>query len=205
MYKLLLLLPCLFLACFNSSEILHRPTFEGANVINSNNIPNQMNNETTKVGFYDFKMKSIDGEMIDFQSFKGKKVVIINVASACGYTPQYADWEKFYQANQDNIVVLGFPCNQFMGQEPKSNAEIKQFCSLKYSVTFPMFEKSDVKGSSKSPLYAWLSNKSQNGWCNKEPSWNFCKYLVNERGELVEFFASSIKPDNPDFLAALKR
>jgi glutathione peroxidase len=176
-----------------------------ANISTSKNMSNFVEKESLKGSFYDFKLKSIDGETIDFATFKGKKVVVINVASACGYTPQYADWEKFYKANQENVVVLGFPCNQFMGQESKSNAEIKQFCSLKYSVTFPMFEKSDVKGSSKSPLYAWLSNKNQNGWCDKEPTWNFCKYLINERGELVDFFASRIKPDNDEFITALKR
>lgn len=205
MYKLLFFFSCFLIACFNRSEILHRPNMEAANALKVNNMSNSSEKEPQKVGFHDFKMKSIDGETVDFATFKGKKVVVINVASACGYTPQYADWEKFYKANQENMVVLGFPCNQFMGQEPKSNAEIKQFCSLKYSVTFPMFEKSDVKGSSKSPLYAWLSNKSQNGWCDKEPTWNFCKYLINERGELVDFFASGIKPDNAEFLAALKR
>lgn len=205
MQKIFLLLPILFVACFNSSEILHRPSAEITNNMMQNNTKNETTPPSSKATFYDFKMKSIDGDIIDFSTFKGKKVVIMNVASACGYTPQYADWEKFYQENQDKIVVLGFPCNQFMGQEAASNAEIKQFCSLKYKVTFPMFEKANVKGSSKSPLYAWLSNKNQNGWCEKEPSWNFCKYLVNEQGELIEFFASSIKPDNAAFLAALKR
>jgi glutathione peroxidase len=131
--------------------------------------------------------------------------VILNTASACGFTPQYADWETFYEANKDKIVVLGFPCNQFGGQESGTHADIKTFCQKNYGVTFPMFEKLDVKGENQAPIYKWLSDKTQNGWCDKVPTWNFCKYLINEKGELVEFFASNIKPDNAEFLAAIKK
>jgi glutathione peroxidase len=130
---------------------------------------------------------------------------VLNVASECGFTPQYAKWEAFYKDNKDKVVVLGFPCNQFGGQEPGTSADIKSFCQKNYGVTFPIFEKIDVKGTTKAPLFAWLSDKSQNGWCDKEPSWNFCKYLINEKGELQEFFASAIEPTNAGFKKALAK
>ncbi len=155
--------------------------------------------------FHNFKLKTISGdETIDFAQYKGKKVVILNVASECGYTPQYADWEAFFEKNKANVVVLGFPCNQFGGQEPGTNAEVKTFCQKNYGVTFPMFEKVEVKGAGKSPLYHWLTEKAQNGWNEQEPTWNFCKYVVSEKGELLKFFDSKVKPTDEAFLAALK-
>jgi glutathione peroxidase len=157
---------------------------------------------TAAANFHAFKMKGIDGKEIDFSQFKGKKVIVLNTASKCGYTPQYADWEKFHKANKD-IVILGFPANEFGGQEPGSNDEIASFCSLNYGVSFQMMEKVVVKGSGKCDLYQWLSDKSKNGWNGKEPSWNFCKYVINEKGELQNFFASGIKPSSPEFLAAI--
>lgn len=153
---------------------------------------------------YQFKMKTIDGKQIDFSQFKGKKIVVLNTASQCGYTPQYADWEKFHKENKD-IVVLGFPANEFGGQEPGSNSEIASFCQKNYGVSFQMMEKVVVKGEAKCSLYSWLSDKSKNGWNEKEPSWNFCKYVINEKGELINFFASGIKPTSPEFLAALNK
>lgn len=157
---------------------------------------------TATTNFYSFKMKGIDGKEIDFSQYKGKKIVILNTASKCGYTPQYADWEKFHKANKD-VVILGFPANEFGGQEPGTNEEISSFCSLNYGVSFQMMEKVVVKGSGKCELYQWLSDKSKNGWNDKEPSWNFCKYVINEKGELQNFFASGIKPNSPEFLAAI--
>jgi glutathione peroxidase len=200
MYKLsMFALVFIFAACFNASEIQHSPLKAESNA----KLVSMKTTETPKTPFFDFKMKSIDGQEVSFAQYKGKKVIVLNVASKCGFTPQYADWEKFYKENKDKIVVLGFPCNQFMGQEPGESADIKTFCEKNYGVTFPIFEKIDVKGSSKAPLYAWLSDKSANGWCEKEPSWNFCKYLLNEKGELVNFFASKIKPDDAEFQKAL--
>jgi glutathione peroxidase len=161
---------------------------------------------TAQKSFYDFKVKSLDGKQtIDFSIYKGKKVVLLNVASKCGFTPQYADWEKFHKENGGNVVVLGFPANEFGGQEPGSNDEIGAFCQKNYGVSFQMFEKVVVKGQSKHPLYQWLSTKDLNGWNDKEPSWNFCKYLVNEKGELTNFFASNVKPSSAEFQAALKK
>jgi glutathione peroxidase len=152
--------------------------------------------------FFSFKMKGIDGKEIDFSQFKGKKIILLNTASKCGYTPQYADWEKFHKENKD-VVILGFPANEFGGQEPGTNAEISSFCSLNYGVSFQMMEKVVVKGAGKCDLYQWLTDKSKNGWNEKEPSWNFCKYVINEKGELQNFFASGIKPSSPEFLAAI--
>ncbi len=165
--------------------------------------PKEMNNFESPKSIYSFKMKGIAGNEIDFSQFKGKKILIMNVASKCGYTPQYEDWEKFHKAHPE-IVILGFPANQFGGQEPGSNEEIAQFCKLNYGVSFQMMEKVVVKGKEKCELYQWLTDKNLNGWNEKEPSWNFCKYLINEKGELVKFFASGVKPDNKEFLEAIK-
>ncbi len=157
-----------------------------------------------KQSLYDFKVKSLVGDkVVDLSQYKGKKVVILNVASKCGYTKQYADWEKFNKEHGDKVVVLGFPSNDFGGQEPGTSEEIATFCSATYGVTFPMFEKVTVKGDEKAPLYKWLSSKDLNGWNDKEPTWNFCKYVVNEKGELTNFFASKILPTDPEFLKAV--
>jgi glutathione peroxidase len=153
---------------------------------------------------YDFKVKSLTGnKLIDLSQYKGKKVVILNVASKCGYTKQYADWEKFNKEYGDKVVVLGFPSNNFGGQEPGTSEEIATFCSATYGVTFPMFEKVEVKGDAKAPLYKWLTTKELNGWNNEEPTWNFCKYVVNEKGELTHFFASKKLPTDDDFRKAV--
>ena len=145
--------------------------------------------------FYDFKMKTLDGKDFDFATLKGKKVLLVNTASKCGLTPQYEDLEKLHEAYKGkNVVVLGFPANNFMGQEPGSNADIQSFCTKNYGVTFQMFEKLDVTGEKKHPLYQWLTDKSKNGWNEQEPNWNFSKYLVNEQGELVSFFPSKTLP-----------
>lgn len=160
---------------------------------------------SAKQSLYDFKVKSLDGKTVDLSVYKGKKVIILNTASKCGFTPQYADWEKFYEENKSKIVVLGFPSNQFGGQEPGADSEIAAFCQKNYGVNFPMFSKVDVKGESKCELYKWLTTKELNGWNEKEPSWNFCKYLINEKGELVNFFASGVKPTSKEFLDALNK
>jgi glutathione peroxidase len=144
--------------------------------------------------FYDFKIKDINGQEVDFNSFKGKKIMIVNVASKCGYTKQYAALQELNEQYGDKIVILGFPANNFGGQEPGSNEEIKEFCSTEFGVTFPMFEKVSVKGFDKHPLYRWLSDSKLNGWNNEEPGWNFCKYLIDEKGDLVKFLPSSVTP-----------
>ncbi|MBS4072097.1 glutathione peroxidase [Algoriphagus aquatilis] len=160
--------------------------------------------QTMESSFYNFKMKDINGKEVDFSSFKGKKLLIVNVASKCGYTKQYAQLQELYANHSDKIIVLGFPANNFGGQEPGSNEEIKEFCSTEYGVTFPMFEKVSVKGFDKHPLYRWLSDAKQNGWNNEEPSWNFCKYFINEKGELVKFFPSSVTPLDEQILKLIE-
>jgi glutathione peroxidase len=161
-------------------------------------------NTTGTKSIYDFDFKTLEGKPLKMSQFKGKKMVILNVASECGYTPQYADWEKFYEANKDKFVVLGFPANNFGGQEPGTEKEIASFCQKNYGVTFPILSKVSVKGTDKAPIYQWLTDKAQNGWNEKEPTWNFCKYLVNEKGQLTHFFNSDVKPNSKDFLAAIK-
>ncbi|WP_448519850.1 glutathione peroxidase [Rhodoflexus sp.] len=154
--------------------------------------------------FYDFKMKDINGEVVDFSTFKGKKVLIVNVASKCGYTPQYAELEELHKKYGDKVVVLGFPANNFGGQEPGTNAEIAEFCRSTYGVSFRMFEKISVKGDNMHPLYKWLSTKELNGWNSDAPKWNFTKYLINEKGELVKLFGSGVKPLSSDIVSAIE-
>lgn len=153
---------------------------------------------------YDFKMKALIGDQtIDLSQYKGKKVVLINVASKCGFTPQYADWEAFHKKYGKDIIVLGFPANNFGGQEPGSDEEIATFCQKNYGVTFQLFDKIDVVGTMQHPLYKWLSTKALNGWNDKAPTWNFCKYVVDEKGQLTNFFASAVTPTDPEFRKAV--
>ncbi|MBC7387848.1 MAG: glutathione peroxidase [Opitutaceae bacterium] len=150
-----------------------------------------------KISFYDFKMKTLDGKEFDFSTLKGKKVLLVNVASQCGYTPQYAELQKLSEQYKDKLVVLGFPSNSFF-QEQKDSEEIATFCKKNYGVTFQMMEKIDVKGNGQHPLYKWLSSKDMNGWNDKAPAWNFNKYLVNEKGELIKYYGSGTKPLSPE-------
>lgn len=154
--------------------------------------------------FYDFKMKDIDGNEIDFHQYKGKKVLVVNVASKCGYTPQYAELQELNEKYGDELVILGFPANNFGGQEPGTNEDIMKFCSENYGITFQMFDKISVKGADKHPLYRWLSDKDMNGWNDKEPTWNFCKYFIDENGELKKFFPSSVKPMDEEIIRLIK-
>jgi glutathione peroxidase len=152
---------------------------------------------TAQQSIYDFRMNSLDGKEIDFAKYQGRNLLIVNVASQCGYTPQYADLEKLHEEFGDKVVVLGFPANNFGSQEPGSNTEIAQFCQKNYGVKFQMFEKISVKGEDQHPLYQWLKEKS-----GQEPGWNFCKYLVKPDGT-VKFFPSKVTPMDKDILNAL--
>lgn len=154
--------------------------------------------------FYDFKMKDIDGNEVDFNQYRGKKVLVVNVASKCGYTPQYAELQELNEKYGNEIAILGFPANNFGGQEPGTNEDIKQFCTENYGVTFQMFDKVSVKGVDKHPLYRWLSDKDLNGWNDKEPSWNFCKYFIDENGQLKKFFPSSVKPMDEEIISLIR-
>jgi glutathione peroxidase len=146
--------------------------------------------------FYDFKVETIDGKTFDFSSLKGKKVMIVNTASKCGLTPQYEELEKLYQdfSGADDFVIIGFPANNFLNQEPGTNAEIQAFCSDKYDVTFPLMSKISVKGDDQHPLYKWLTKKELNGVKDSEVTWNFQKYLIDENGNLVDFVPPREKP-----------
>ncbi len=155
--------------------------------------------------FYDITAKTIDGEEIKMSEFKGKKILIVNVASECGYTPQYKGMQKLYETYNDKLVVLGFPANDFGKQEPGSNEEIKKFCEKEFNVTFPMFEKISVKGEAMHPLYKWLTSPSENGWNDKAPNWNFCKYLINESGELIKYYSFAVEPLNEEIVSELKK
>jgi len=138
---------------------------------------------------YDFEIQSLEGEMIDFSDFKGKNILIVNTASKCGYTPQYADLQELHENFGGQVAVLGFPANNFGGQEPGSNQQIASFCEKNYGVTFPMFSKMEVVGKNQHPLYKFLKDKT-----GKEPTWNFCKYLISENGEEIAFYPSSVNP-----------
>ena len=137
---------------------------------------------------YDFKLNTLDGKAIDFSLYKGKTLLIVNTASECGFTPQYAELQKLHEAFGNKVTILGFPANNFGGQEPGSNAQIASFCQKNYGVTFQMFKKISVKGSDQHALYALLKEKT-----GSEPSWNFCKYLVKPDGT-IKFFASKVNP-----------
>ncbi|MGV3612420.1 MAG: glutathione peroxidase [Fluviicola sp.] len=144
---------------------------------------------------YNFKVTDIDGKEYNLASLKGKKVMIVNTASKCGLTPQYEELEKLYQTYKDqNFVIVGFPSNDFMSQEPGSDAEIKEFCTKNYGVSFPMMSKIEVKGKEMHPLYKFLTEKSQNGHSDNSVKWNFQKYLINEEGKLVKVIPPGTKP-----------
>jgi glutathione peroxidase len=152
---------------------------------------------TSATSVYDFKMKAIDGDVIDFSKYKGKTLLIVNVASKCGFTPQYADLEKLHENFGDKVTILGFPANNFGGQEPGTNDEIASFCEKNYGVKFQLFEKISVKGDDQDALYAFLKEKT-----GQEPSWNFCKYLVKPDGT-VKFYPSKVNPMDKEIIDQL--
>jgi len=152
---------------------------------------------STEQSIYDFRMNSLDGKEIDLELYRGKNLLIVNVASECGFTPQYADLQKLHEEYGEKVVILGFPANNFGGQEPGTNLQIAQFCQKNYGVEFQMFEKISVKGEDRHPLYQWLKDKT-----GQEPTWNFCKYLVKPDGT-VKFFPSKVKPTDNEILNAL--
>ena len=176
---------------------------------NSNNTA--MNNSvitatTTAVSqgsIYDFKVEALDGSVIDFATFKGKKILIVNTASGCGYTPQYEGLETLYKKYQDKLVIVGFPANNFGGQESGTNSEIKEFCKKNYGVSFPMAAKISVKGDDSAPIYKLLCNKTQNGVLDAEIKWNFNKFLLDENGVIISKFDSGVKPLSDDITSKL--
>ncbi|HWH63615.1 MAG TPA: glutathione peroxidase [Ginsengibacter sp.] len=153
---------------------------------------------------YDFKVDGLSGGTIDFSQFKGKKILIVNTASKCGFTPQYEYLEKLYEKYKDQLVVVGFPANNFNSQEPGTNDEIKAFCTKNYGVTFPMAAKISVKGDDIAPIYEWLTHKSENGVMDAEIKWNFNKFLLDENGKLIAKFDSDVAPMSDEIVKYLK-
>jgi glutathione peroxidase len=152
--------------------------------------------------FYDFTYADIDGKPASFEKYRGKVTLIVNVASKCGLTKQYAALESLYRKHKDEgLVILGFPCNQFGNQEPGTEAEIKEFCSANYNVTFPMFAKIEVNGENRSQLYKWLLEKTD----GKDIEWNFAKFIVDRKGGIVHRFPSKTSPDAPEFAEAIQK
>jgi glutathione peroxidase len=155
-------------------------------------------------GFYDFKVKTLEGGDFDFSSLRGKKVMIVNTASKCGFTPQYKDLEEVYEKYQGDLVIIGFPANNFMRQEPGSATDIRKFCTENYGVTFPMMEKISVKGNDMHPLYKWLTSKDKNGVIDSEVKWNFQKYLIDEKGILVSVIPPKESPKSDQIIKWIK-
>ena len=171
-----------------------------ATILFSNCILNAGGYTSSMKSFYDLQLNDINGEEIDLQSFKGKKVLLVNVASKCGYTDQYADLQNLYETHGDKLEIIGIPCNDFGRQEPGSANEIQKFCKLNYGVTFTLAEKQKIKSEPISGIYQWLSDPNLNGWNSSLPSWNFCKYVINESGELTHFFKSGVDPNGREIL-----
>lgn len=145
---------------------------------------------------YDIKINNLQGKTVDFNEFKGKKLLFVNVASKCGFTPQYKDLQKLQDTYKETLSIVGVPCNQFGKQEPGSSDEIQEFCKINYGVSFLITEKIDVKGANQHPLYAWLTRKELNGRQNSSVKWNFQKYLLDENGQFIDYYYSITKPTN---------
>lgn len=152
---------------------------------------------------YDFKVEALDGGTIDFSAFKGKKILIVNTASKCGNTPQYEGLERLYRKYKDRLVIIGFPANNFLRQEPGSNEEIAVFCKKNYSVSFPMAAKISVKGKKQAPVYTWLTNEKYNGVQSSTVKWNFQKYLIDETGKLIRVFDPEKEPESEDIINSI--
>ena len=164
------------------------------------------NKEMSKTeSIYNIKVNKLDGTSLDLKEFKGRKMLFVNVASKCGYTPQYAELQELYDDYSEKLEIFGVPCNQFGGQEPGSDEEIAQFCKKNYGVTFTMLEKVDVKGSSQHPLYSWLTTKEKNGVMDATVRWNFHKFLVDEEGALINMYNSRTNPVGTEMLEAINR
>jgi glutathione peroxidase len=167
-----------------------------------------LNNDTAMpaVSFYSLTATIIDGIQFDFSTLKGKKIMLVNTASDCGFTDQYAELEKLYQQYKGQLEIIAFPANDFKEQEKGDNAAIATFCKKNYGVTFPIMSKTAViKSSGQDLVFKWLTDPAANGWNSKAPSWNFCKYLVNEKGQLTHFFKTSISPLSEEVKAAIEK
>ena len=153
---------------------------------------------------HSFKVKSIEGGTIDFAKFKGKKILIVNTASKCGYTPQYEALQKVYDQYKDKLVIVGFPANNFGGQEPGSDGDIQEFCKARFGVKFPLASKVSVKGEDMAPIYQWLTSKAKNGVLDADIKWNFNKFLLDENGKMIAYFPSKVTPNSDYILKYVK-
>ena len=161
--------------------------------------------QAVPASIYDYKVTALDGSIIDFSQFRGKKILIVNTASKCGFTPQYEALEKLSVKYKDKLVIVGFPANNFLYQEPGDNEKIAAFCQKNYGVTFPMAAKISVKGRNMAPIYHWLTEQQYNKYADSKVKWNFQKYLIDENGKLVNIFYSNTTPDAPEVIAAIEK
>jgi len=193
MKNVFLALGLLFLiGCKGQTQKINMETAEKNKVMKTQNI-------------YQFKVKDIEGKEFDFASLKGKKIMVVNTASECGLTPQYEQLQKIYSEFKDkNFVIVGFPANNFGAQEPGTNKEINAFCTKNYGVTFPMMEKISVKGDDMHPLYHFLTEKAKNGLEDNHVEWNFQKYLINEKGEVVNVISPRVLPNDKEITDWIK-
>ncbi|MFN6115369.1 MAG: glutathione peroxidase [Flavobacteriales bacterium] len=179
----------LSLGCFNSVQVA----------------PTTTNPTEPSMSFHQLSATDINGKPFDMAQLKGKKVMVVNTASECGYTPQYKQLQELYEAYKDKgLVIIGFPCNDFGGQEPGSEADIAQFCQKNYGVSFPMMSKVHTKGAEQHPVYQWLTSKAQNGVMDSAVKWNFHKFLVDEEGRLVKSLGSGVGPFDEEVIGWLK-
>jgi glutathione peroxidase len=168
-------------------------------------IKTNTDNKLPLVDLFAQKITLNNGTEIVLNQFKGKKILLVNTASDCGYTGQYAELEKLHQQYLNELIIIGFPANDFKGQEKKGDDAIAEFCKINYGVSFFLAKKSVViKGADQNPVFDWLSNNAKNGWCSQAPVWNFCKYLVNENGVLTHFFSQTISPLDAQVIAAIE-
>ncbi len=162
------------------------------------------NNTSPNVSFHDLKVSLSNGQTLDFSAFMGKKILLVNTASDCGYTGQYAELQSLHKTMGDKLLIVAFPSNDFMQEEKADDNAIASFCQLNYGVTFPLAKKSVVlKNTNQHPVFKWLTNSNENGWLNHAPDWNFSKYLIDQNGLLTHYFGSSISPLDDEFLKAV--
>ena len=221
--KLFLVLPLLLISFWGYIEIINRnsktmtirqkilkavyPLFTFWSKSTGRNVTELSNNSAKPVvPFYSLNDTLNNGTAFDFASLKGKKVLLVNTASDCGYTPQYTDLQKLYEQYGNKVTIIGFPANDFKEQEKGTDEQIAQFCKANFGVTFPLMKKSTViKSQDQNAVYKWLTDAAQNGWNSKAPSWNFSKYLVNEEGVLINYFDPAVSPLSDEVINAIKK
>ncbi len=189
---------------FTIGLLLASCSSKSQNISDKTTTENTMTNTSTS--FYDLSVLALnETDTLKMADFKGKKVLLVNVASKCGYTPQYTDLQKLHEQYGDKVQIIGLPCNQFLGQEPGGKEDIAQFCSVNYGVTFPLSSKIKVKGGDQDPIYQWLTKKELNGKDDYKVGWNFNKFLIDENGNLVAHYESGVKPLDAELVAAIEK